>query len=344
MPFDESILHCGCPGCPRPDCPRRSEYEFSQRRTRSQTKVIGFVNLTTSIEPEGDDYWDKAFARPEQCKIKVIPQSLTVKITGLREDELAILRKNQKWLSSYRLSIPNNSPEIEAAVNATLIFPRWEAGTAVCISPAGLLLTCAHCIAERPEDLHKTHWLLFASGQAVQAKYVNWDTHRDLALLRIVAAQQISDPTSKPSFPSINVADKAPRVGSKLVCAGQPGAEDLEAATPGLKTNYDILHVSEGKFRGYAPGQDLHNNSDIGALMHDCWTYWGHSGSPLINRATGELVGLHSSWDDETCMRRGIALEAIQEHLKSNFDDAEYYERKNWMESGFPDVDTKRLG
>jgi S1-C subfamily serine protease len=337
MPFDESIAHFGCPGCPRPDCPRRSDYESSQRRTRSQTKVTEFVNLTTSVEPEGNDYYDNAFARPEQCKIEVIPQKLTIKNTELSEDELEILHKHQKWLSRYRPSIPDDSSEIAAAANATLIFPRWEAGTAVCISPAGLLLTCAHCISERPDDLHKTFWLLFASGQAVQAKYIMSDTYGDLALLRIVAAQQNSDPTPTPCFPSVNVADKAPKAGSKLVCIGQPGAEDLEASTPGLKTNYDIVHVSEGKFRGYASGQNLRDNSEIGALMHDCWTYWGHSGAPLINPATGELVGLHSSWDDETGMRRGIALEAIQEHLKTNFDAVEYYERKNWMESWFGD-------
>jgi hypothetical protein len=81
---------------------------------------------------------------------------------------------------------------------------------------------------------------------------------------------------------------------------------------PGVKTNYDVLHVSTGRFRGYAAGQDVHDNSEIGALKHDCWTYWGHSGAPLVERNSGGLVGLHSSWDDETGMRRGVAWEAIK--------------------------------
>lgn len=50
--------------------------------------------------------------------------------------------------------------------------------------------------------------------------------------------------------------------------------------------------------------------------MHDCWTYWGHSGAPLLERRTGQLVGLHSSWDEETGMRRGVGCEAIAGFLE----------------------------
>lgn len=71
--------------------------------------------------------------------------------------------------------------------------------------------------------------------------------------------------------------------------------------------------------------QDPHDNFEIGALKHTCWTYWGHSGAPLIHadtRAPGggdfALVGLHSSWDDRTGMRRGVALVAIRAFLREN--------------------------
>lgn len=85
--------------------------------------------------------------------------------------------------------------------------------------------------------------------------------------------------------------------------------------------------------------------------MHDCWTYWGHSGAPIVGRRSqggsrrgggerakrrgrrkakfergegegegrgeggGMLMGLHSSWDDTTGMRRGVAWEAIRAFL-----------------------------
>lgn len=58
------------------------------------------------------------------------------------------------------------------------------------------------------------------------------------------------------------------------------------------------------------------DNSEIGALMHDCWTYWGHSGAPLVEVRSGLLVGLHSSWDEDTDMRRGIGGEAIGAFLE----------------------------
>ena len=48
--------------------------------------------------------------------------------------------------------------------------------------------------------------------------------------------------------------------------------------------------------------------------MHSCWTYWGHSGGPLLD-ATGCIVGLHSSWDDETGTRHGIHLDALTEFV-----------------------------
>jgi S1-C subfamily serine protease len=200
-------------------------------------------------------------------------------------------------------------------VSSTLVFAQEEAGTAVCVSPSGLLLTCAHCVAEDDEEpsWDTLHWLLFASGRTVAARCVAWDERRDLALLRIVAAQQSDAPDggTEDTFPYVQVAEAGSSPGDNLVCVGHPGSEDLEVEEAGVKTGYDVLHLSTGAFRGYAEGQDLQDNSEIGALQHDCWTYWGHSGAPLFERRSGKLVGLHSSWDDETAMRRGVAWEAI---------------------------------
>ncbi|OLN82728.1 hypothetical protein CCHL11_08760 [Colletotrichum chlorophyti] len=202
---------------------------------------------------------------------------------------------------------------------ATLVFAQEEAGTAVCISPRGILLTCAHCVAETPNDLNasKSHWLLFASGRIVEAETLVWDPVRDLALLKIVAAQMPS-PTPMSRFPCIVPSQTPPPLKSRLICVGHPGSEDLKAAEPGTRTGYDVLHLSTGTFRGVALGQNPQDNAEIGALVHSCWTYWGHSGAPLIERMTGRLVGLHSSWDEETGMRRGIASEAILGFLQKN--------------------------
>lgn len=243
----------------------------------------------------------------------MLSEKLTLKATGLSKVDLKILLKKQDWLRTYKVSLVDGDESLQATVNATLVFGQEEAGTAVCIAERGLLLTCSHCLAETEEDLdlEKKHCLLFSPGQVVQAKCVAWDGKRDLALLEIVAAQR---PAEGP-FPALRISSSAPKVRDQLVCVGHPGSEDLENSLPGIKTNYDTLYMSAGAFRGNAKGQDVQDNSEIGALKHDCWTYWGHSGAPLVLRKTGELVGLHSSWDSSTGMRRGIPLEAIQAFL-----------------------------
>ncbi len=257
--------------------------------------------------------------------VRILPPTLASDLTGLSKRDQALLDAKQRWLRTFAIQIPGRRAALKHAVDATLVFAQEEAGTAVCISPRGLLLTCSHCIAESVEELQEAEskWLVFAYGQVVQARCIDWDPQRDLALLRIVAAQTMPDATgsshqSFPPFPFISPANHAPRPLAKLACIGHPGSEDLEASAPSLKTNYDILHVSTGTYRGCAPGQDPQDNSEIGALMHDCWTYWGHSGAPLVEQETGRLVGLHSSWDESTGMRRGVPLAAVMQFLQRN--------------------------
>ncbi|KAK1727557.1 trypsin-like cysteine/serine peptidase domain-containing protein [Colletotrichum acutatum] len=239
--------------------------------------------------------------------LHILPEVLHVglKLKHLRKKSIQLLLKKRQLLVETPLDVPEDMEKkgLASSVMATLVFAQEEAGTAVCISPKGILLTCSHCIAETIDDFDgsKSHWLLFASGQVVEARALAWDGRRDLALLKVTSAQQPpppSGPTSSPPHPG--------------------GSEDFEAAVPGTKTDYDVLHLSTGTFRGCAEGQDPQDNSDIGALMHSCWTYWGHSGAPLVDRKTGTLVGLHSSWDDETGMRRGVAWEAISGFLEEN--------------------------
>ncbi|KAK8068871.1 hypothetical protein PG994_005487 [Apiospora phragmitis] len=261
-----------------------------------------------------------------------LPRDLTRRHTGLGKSDHALLAKKQAWLTENAVAIPQGFARHQAAVEATLVFGQEEAGTAVCISSDGLLLTCSHCCVDEEGNrpgISKTHWLIFSSGTVVGAKCIAWDGKRDLALLRITKAQPHDDGGrhrrtllggggTQPDcqFPAVKVATGPVAIDSRMVCIGHPGSEDLETEEAGVQTGYDILHASAGRFRGHAEGQDVQDNSAIGALMHDCWTYWGHSGAPLLAWSTGQLVGLHSSWVDETAMRRGVALEAIREFLQ----------------------------
>jgi hypothetical protein len=126
--------------------------------------------------------------------------------------------------------------------------------------------------------------------------------------------------STKPSvyagrFPVLASRPRLPS-STQLLCIGHPGSEDLEAEHSGIKTEYDTLVLTKGTFRGLDKDKDPQDNSDIGALQHSCWTYWGHSGAGLFDRKTGALVGVHSSWDDKTGMRRGVPLEAVVAFVK----------------------------
>lgn len=247
--------------------------------------------------------------------------SITRQITKLPAQDHRTLVKKQTWLQNNTLDVPPNSfsrPSPRSNVHgnanpvqAALVFAQQEAGTAVCISPSGILLTCSHCVAEDIAHLtwSQIHWLIFSSGEIVAAKTIAWDATRDLALLVIIKSSSQST-----SFPYAALSATPPQVSTRLICIGHPAAEDLEAPLPGTKTGYDTLVLSTGTFRGLAD-QDPQDNSNIGALMHSCWTYWGHSGAPLVDRRSGDLVGLHSSWDDQTGMRRGVPLEALTAFL-----------------------------
>ncbi|KAI9692436.1 MAG: hypothetical protein M1822_006667 [Bathelium mastoideum] len=313
------------------------------RTTRSKAKHVATANETSAeslAELTKDSVLKSLFPSPQT---RNLPETLTIKDTSLSARDHQLLQFKQRNLRREDFSHPAQyqpNSRLLIVAQATLVFAQEAAGTAVCISPDGLLLTCSHCVSASREELEEEsrtgakvrRWLLFASGIAVQAELVTgaWDDQRDLALLNIVGAQRNASrgPDAANSnqrqtehdvsfaFPYVNIAVSSPRPKDSLICIGHPGSEDLEASIPGLATGYDVLHISEGQFRGYARGQDLQDNSEIGALKHDCWTYWGHSGAPLIDQKTGKLVGLHSSWDEETLMRRGVPLEAVRQFLQ----------------------------
>ncbi|KAK7992682.1 hypothetical protein PG996_012289 [Apiospora saccharicola] len=278
-----------------------------------------------------------ATATAGSIRMQQLPRDLKRSHTGLGKSDHALLVKKQAWLTENAVAIPRGFVRYKAALEATLVFGQEEAGTAVCISSdERLLLTCSHCCVDEEGNRpcrSMIYWLIFSCGTVVGANCLAWDGKRDLALLRITKAQlRVGDDSGRhggralpdrgaqsyPQFPSVKIAIGPIAVDSRMVCIGHPGSEDLEVEDAGIATGYDVLHASAGRFRGHADDQDVQDNSEIGALMHDCWTYWGHSGAPLLNWTTGELAGLHSSWDDETAMRRGVALEAIRKFLKEH--------------------------
>ncbi|KAL4993282.1 trypsin-like cysteine/serine peptidase domain-containing protein [Aspergillus recurvatus] len=229
-------------------------------------------------------------------------------LPGFTLSETRLLCKKQERLRASREALTKDASaygeHITSALDATFIFAQAEAGTAVCIHEDGWVLTCAHCFGEDEQEWqgNRYRWVLDYRGLAVQIECHTWDERRDLALARVVCVEleggiesNIRDAgfafasISIPALPeSSSAASQTP-----IVCIGQPGSDDLESSTS-RKTGYDLLEISEGRLKGLIPGADPQNNSAIGALKHDAWTYWGHSGAPLVCLRSGVLLGLHS--------------------------------------------------
>jgi hypothetical protein len=206
--------------------------------------------------------------------ISIVPPGRN--LSGLDVNELKLLREKQARLRSSAKatlhSLPGDPEHLRRALRATLIFSQYEAGTAVCVEPLWVL-TCAHCFGDTYEEYlesDKRKWLLSYDGQAVLAQCRFWDGQRDLALLEIVAVEAGCDEgTSPPLFPTLPISNEPPRARERLLCIGQPGRDDLES-TSARKTKYNIIEVSEGKYRGMVQGVDPQNNTEIGTLKHDC--------------------------------------------------------------------------
>ncbi|KAL4863649.1 trypsin-like cysteine/serine peptidase domain-containing protein [Aspergillus spectabilis] len=284
------------------------------------TRTLRSANRQTTLEKPEQQPLQPGFNNTVKCIRTKDP------LPGLSHAETRLLRKKQRRLhtssTNLRTVAASYGEHITTALKATFIFAQHEAGTAVCVDSRGWILTCAHCFGESEEEWREDRykWLLTYNGVAVRVECLVWDTRRDLALARVVCVEA---ETAALEFAYIAVPERSAVSSSKtytckpIICIGQPGADDLESATP-RETGYELVSISEGRLRELVPGADPQDNSEIGTLKHDAWTYWGHSGAPLVCEKTGVLLGLHSSWDEDTAMRHGVPAVAVAEFLTTH--------------------------
>lgn len=69
------------------------------------------------------------------------------------------------------LSSEAEKEEILNAFKATVIFGQYEAGTGVIIDSSGVVLTCAHCLGERPK-VGVTKILILHDGRLCSARAI----------------------------------------------------------------------------------------------------------------------------------------------------------------------------
>lgn len=117
---------------------------------------------------------------------------------------------------------------------------------------------------------------------------------------------------------------KEPLLHTPLVAIGHP-ADEHPDDPPGVKAygseHRRVLQLSSGRYLGIAPDKvdNPQDNSDTGAMQHDCWTYWGHSGGPIFEQNTGVLVGVHVDWNpEEPLVKRAVPWVAVEAFLEEN--------------------------
>lgn len=175
------------------------------------------------------------------------------------------------------------------------------------------VLTCAHCIPG--EGLGSPNLALDANGREYVTECVAYDAVADLALVELSVADEDAGASILEPLPVADAVEAYPR--PVMVC-GNP-------VRPG-RGGYLPFHVSTGQARDVAEGDvdtSVENRgfgygTELGGLRHNAWTFWGHSGSPIVDTETGAIIGIHNSWDPLTAWRHGVSLPVLRRFLAAH--------------------------
>jgi len=188
----------------------------------------------------------------------------------------------------------------------------------------GYILTCAHCVVHDDVDdddpaknkVGRIVELVTARGKAFGAICVMACDKTDLALLHIPSSSSSYDDCSitRLELGCLKVGPKgSDSNGTKIFAIGNPCDTDLETKVKNKSTGFFPFHVSEGNLVTKV-SEEIARKDGLGRQIHNAWTYWGHSGCPLVTTIDNFgpcIVGLHNSWDDRNGNRHGITLDEI---------------------------------
>ncbi|WP_197528903.1 trypsin-like peptidase domain-containing protein [Aeoliella mucimassa] len=151
---------------------------------------------------------------------------------------------------------------VETATPATVSVRVGQAfGSAVIVSPDGLVLTAGHVVGQPGQDVT----FIFSDGKTAKGKTLGMFREIDSGMMKI------TDPGPWPYVKLAKAGDI--KTGQWVVAIGHPGGFDPER-TPPVRL-----------------GRVLFSNDDV--ISTDCTLVGGDSGGPLYNMK-GEVVGIHS--------------------------------------------------
>ena len=261
-------------------------------------------------------------------KKKVFKKPSKLSLTKIQKKIISYVQQSNSLLnnsySSERL-IKSKKDKIQKIIPSCLCQISDYFGSGVCINKKGYILTCAHAAPPYEDDNTKESLYIFPSGEIIKALTIDKDEKLDLALLKIVEIyknkkfikinQKNIFPYAKIKTPENNQNEK---IRKNIFCIGNPCFTMNDDEGKIENNEYKPFWISFGKIKGYLR-DPIYCKNDLGPLIHNCWTYWGHSGAPLFN-LEGELIGMHNSWNEKNGDRHGNSLLGINKFLtKNNF-------------------------
>lgn len=110
---------------------------------------------------------------------------------------------------------------------------------------------------------------------------------RDLALLRVKSAS--SDGRSLPDPLPVATREPDDLYGRDVYVVGHPAWDGRRGEPDALRRIFmDVYNVKR-----LQPGRAVRYSAKYSALVHDCSTLGGNSGSPVVDLETHEVIGLH---------------------------------------------------
>ncbi len=181
-------------------------------------------------------------------------------------------------IQSLASAITPSVVDITSDVSSTGRFGRTTtgqaSGTGMIITTDGYILTNKHVVADATGDIN----VQLTSGKQYTAQLVAQDPTNDLALLKIEA-------TSLSAIPLGDSSSTA--VGQPVVAIGDALGEFQNTVTQGIVS---------GLNRSISAGESTYDQETLdGLLQTDAAINPGNSGGPLVDQATGKVIGINTA-------------------------------------------------
>lgn len=196
---------------------------------------------------------------------------------------------------------------------AKILGPRGITGTGFLVGP-GLLMTSRHVVVD-------------IDGIVGTRVAFGWEYGHDRATVVEVVEPEVAPPTVEDGlaveFEDLDLDVAIVRLGSTpaeatVVTLGSPPPEGSVIAAVGYPNEAGDENVSDAAARILLGGPDLVGrkraspgllrSATRSELLHDCSTMPGSSGSPVIDAATGAVIGLHRGRVPDPIVPRNLAL------------------------------------